>query len=121
MQLRRFAAWIVVSLLSLPSVAPATEIETRPPDGLRSNTPTLHALVGARIVVSPTQVIERGTLVVDSGRIVAVGAEVAAPAGARVWNLEGRTIYPSLIDAYGELADGDAAASAVHERGAPYW
>jgi len=121
MQLRRFAAWIVLSLLSLPSVAQATEIETRPPDGLRSNTPTLHALVGARIVVSPTQVIERGTLVVDAGRIVAVGAEVAAPAGARVWNLEGRTIYPGLIDAYGELADGDAAANAVHERGAPYW
>jgi N-acetylglucosamine-6-phosphate deacetylase len=121
MQLRRFAAWIVVSLFSLPSFAPAAEIETRPPDGLRSNTPTLHALVGARIVVSTTQVIERGTLVVDSGRIVAVGADVAAPAGARIWNLEGRTIYPGLIDAYGELADGDSVANSVHERGAPYW
>ena len=50
---------------------------------------TAHALVGARIVVSPEQVIEKGTLVVRDGVIVAVGADVATPADVRVWDVRG--------------------------------
>lgn len=118
---RSLRCWTAVFLLALLSQAHAAESETRPPEGLRSNTPALHALVDARIVVSPTQVIERGTLVIDRGRIVAVGADVAAPAGARVWKLAGKTLYPGLIDAYGELSGGEDAANAVHAKGAPYW
>ncbi len=117
----RRRSFALVLLLAAFARADAADIETRPPEGLRSNNPTLHALVGAKIVAAPGQVIEPGTLVIDQGRIVAVGADIAVPAGARVWNLEGRTIYPGLIDAYGELSGGDEAASAVHERGAPYW
>src|SRR4051812_37336509 len=78
-----------------------------PPEGLRENTPAVHALVNARIVIDPKHTIERGTVVFRDGVIVAVGpaGEVKPPADARVWDLTGRTIYPGLIDAYGELAD----------------
>jgi imidazolonepropionase-like amidohydrolase len=60
----------------------------------------VHALTGARIVVAPGRVIESGTLVVRDGLIEAVGAAVEPPADARVWELEGLTIYPGLIDPY---------------------
>jgi imidazolonepropionase-like amidohydrolase len=56
--------------------------------------------VGARIVLSPGQVLERGTIVLRDGLIAAVGAGVAVPADARVWEGEGLTVYPGLIDAY---------------------
>ncbi|MEM8933078.1 MAG: amidohydrolase, partial [Acidobacteriota bacterium] len=59
--------------------------------------PGVHALTGARIVTAPGQVIESGTLVVRDGIIEAVGADVTAPDDARVWELEGLTLYPGLI------------------------
>jgi imidazolonepropionase-like amidohydrolase len=55
--------------------------------------------VNARIVVEPGRVIERGTVVVRDGRIVAVGAGTEAPAGAVVMDMTGLTVYPGLIDA----------------------
>jgi imidazolonepropionase-like amidohydrolase len=38
-----------------------------------------------------------GTLVVDSGRIVAAGADVDVPRGATVVSLEGEYVIPGLI------------------------
>ncbi|MBL9124727.1 MAG: amidohydrolase family protein [Planctomycetaceae bacterium] len=76
---------------------------TEPTTGLHQNTPTAHALVGARIVVAPGEVLERGTVVLRDGVIVAVGAGIPTPADARVWDLQGATLYPGLIDAYSEV------------------
>ncbi len=63
-------------------------------------TPRVHAIVGARIVNAPGQVIERGTVVIRDGLIAAVGANVAIPADARVWDAESLTVYPGLVEAY---------------------
>jgi imidazolonepropionase-like amidohydrolase len=65
-----------------------------------SATPRVHAIVGARIVMAPGQVIDRGTIVIRDGVITAVGAKVDVPADARVWAGDSLTIYPGLIDAY---------------------
>jgi len=70
------------------------------PDVLRAATPRVHAIVGARIVTAPGQVIERGTIVMRDGLIVAVGANVPVPADARVWPGDSLTVYPGLIDAF---------------------
>lgn len=101
----------------LGAVAAAAEPDTRPPDGLRDGTPQVHAFVGGKIVVAPGHVIESGTLVVRDGTIVAVGADVAAPADARVREVKGKTIYPGLIDAYSEVEVDPASL----RQGAPYW
>jgi imidazolonepropionase-like amidohydrolase len=61
--------------------------------------PRVHAITGARIVTAPGQVIERGTVVMRDGIITAVGATVAIPPDARVWNGDSLTVYPGLIDA----------------------
>ena len=95
------------------SQAPATKFT----EGLRDRTPAIHALVNARIVVAPGQVIEKGTIVVRNGAIAAVGADVAAPADARVWDLAGKTVYPGLIDAFSEAAIDAPSVQA----GAPHW
>lgn len=55
------------------------------------------AFAGARIItLQDRQVIENGTLVVRDGRIVCVGQ--CSTDGAHVFNAEGQTIIPGLID-----------------------
>lgn len=62
--------------------------------------PGVHALVGARIVTAPGQVVESGTLVMRRGIIEAVGADITPPADARIWDVEGLTLYPGLIESF---------------------
>lgn len=57
-----------------------------------------YAITNARIVTVAGPVIERGTVVIRDGLIVATGANVAAPADARVIDGAGLTVYPGLID-----------------------
>ncbi|MGH7453826.1 MAG: hypothetical protein ACRENG_20920, partial [bacterium] len=77
--------------------------QTSPTDGMRDNTPKVHALINARIIIAPGQVIEKGTVVVRNGVIEAAGATVSPPADARVWDLAGLTIYPGLIETYSNI------------------
>lgn len=72
-----------------------------PPEGLRKNTPNVHAFINARIVQAPGKVILNGTLLIRDGVIQAVGS-VPVPADARVRDMKGMTIYPGLIDSYSD-------------------
>ena len=57
------------------------------------------AIQGARIVTVSGPVIENGTIVLAAGKIAAVGgAQVAVPAGARLVDGTGTTVYPGLIN-----------------------
>ncbi|OGD26756.1 MAG: hypothetical protein A2Y56_00415 [Candidatus Aminicenantes bacterium RBG_13_63_10] len=55
---------------------------------------------GARIVPVEGPPIEKGDLLLQDGKIAAVGAGIAAPDGARVVDGAGLTAYPGFIDAY---------------------
>ncbi len=58
-------------------------------------------LRGATIHTVTKGTITSGTIVLDRGKIVAIGgADVAVPRGARVVDVTGKHIYPGLIDAY---------------------
>ena len=70
-----------------------------------------YAITNARIVTVSGPTIERGTVVVRNGLIAAVGANVSAPADARVIDGTGLTVYPGLIDSYTNLALPEAAPS----------
>ena len=89
-----------LALLLLPPVALT---QTTPTVGLRDNTPKVHALTNVRIVQGPGRVIENGTVIIRDGTIEAVGANVKVPADARVWDHEGMTVYPGLIELYSHL------------------
>ena len=84
-------------LVGLSGVRPL-RAQTDPMIGIRENTPAVHAFVHARIVVRAGRVIEDGTLVIRDGKIEAVGASLAIPPDARVWDMRGKTIYPGLIE-----------------------
>ena len=80
---------------------------TQPVEGMRDNGTGYHALVGARVVTGPGQVLDNATIVIRDGLIQSVGRGADAPPGARVWDLDGLTVYPGFIDAHADL-DMDA-------------
>ncbi len=73
---------------------------------------------GARILPVAGAAIERGVLVVENGRLVAVGAEgeVEVPAGATVRDLGGKVVIPGLVDTHSHVADvaGGDGSGALH-------
>src|SRR3954470_6742927 len=62
-------AFICAVMLSARGQPPSTV----PPNGLRDNPPGVHALVNAKILPSAGKTIEKGTLVLRDGVIVAIG------------------------------------------------
>ena len=87
-------------------VAAQQATRTQPVEGMRDNGTGYHALVGARVVTGPGQVMDDATIVIRDGLIQEVG-DGDAPAGARVWDLEGLTVYPGFIDAHADLGMDD--------------
>lgn len=61
------------------------------------------AITGGRVFPVSGPVIENGTVVIRDGKIVAVGAGVAVPAGARVIDATGKWVTPGLINSASQL------------------
>lgn len=57
------------------------------------------AITGARIVTVSGSVIENGTVVIQNGKIAAVGSGSNIPSGAERIDGKGLTVYPGMIDA----------------------
>ncbi|WP_421989779.1 amidohydrolase family protein [Qipengyuania sp.] len=71
------------------------------------------AFTGATIHTMAGPVIENGTLVIEDGRIVAVGANVAVPAGAETRDASGMVIMPGIVDTHshiGSVAGADRSS-----------
>jgi len=95
-------------------------------DGSQQNKtgrPGTFAIVNARVVTVTSGVIENGTVVIQNGKIAAVGTNVSIPAGAERIDGKGLSIYPGMIDAatnlgLAEIGQGAAATIDVQEVGA---
>ncbi len=70
-------------------------------DGVKANENNNYtAFTNATIYVTPTQVINNGTLLIQNGKVVATGTSVSIPENAVVIDLNGKHIYPSFIELY---------------------
>ena len=76
---------------------------TQPVEGIRDNGTGYHALTNARVVAAPGQVLDNATIVIRDGIIQEVSRDGDVPAGARIWDLSGHTVYPGFIDAHADL------------------
>src|SRR5436305_6224580 len=84
-------------LLTCSQLAFAAELQ---PPGYRPKPLGVHALVGARVVIRPGEILEPGTIIIRDGLITDVGGAAAVPADARVWDMKGTTVYAGFIDPY---------------------
>jgi imidazolonepropionase-like amidohydrolase len=78
-------------------------VACEPTDMSENDEPLL--LEGARLVTGNGGVIENGALLVDGGRIIAIGdrGSIESPPNVSVINFGGKTIIPALIDAHAHL------------------
>jgi len=67
------------------------------------------AISGGRIVPITGDDIERGTVLIENGKIAAVGAKVAIPDGARVVDATGTWVLPGFIEAHGHVGVSEEA------------
>jgi imidazolonepropionase-like amidohydrolase len=88
----------VVALIATASLSPAFAAETTPALGIRDKTPSIRAFTNARIIVSPQVTYDTAVMVINEGKVVAIGKGISIPADAVVTDLAGKTIYPGFID-----------------------
>ncbi len=78
------------------------------------------AFTNAKIYVTPTQIINKGTLLVQNGKVISVGATISIPKNTIVVNLDGKTIYPSFIDLYTSFGIEKPKSTSPMSRGQLY-
>ncbi|WP_372767334.1 amidohydrolase family protein [Lutibacter sp.] len=68
--------------------------------GVKTTETNTVAFINAKIFVTPTQIIENGTLLIKDEKVINVGVSVSIPKNAEIIDLKGKSIYPSFIDLY---------------------
>ena len=81
---------------------------------------TAFAFTNATIYVTPTAVLKKATLLIKDGKVDTVGKNVKIPEGTIITNLEGKTIYPSFIDAYSSFGISKPKRAVSRTRGTQY-
>jgi len=94
MQLRRFLVLFLLSWFSGSVLAQTTF----PQNGVYDERDRHYAFTNATIYVSPTKIIENGTLIIKKGKVSAVGKDLTIPKDAVKVDLKGKYIYPSFIE-----------------------
>ena len=89
---------IFLSLLLLVTGAAAFAQETFPVNGVRDVRSGSYAFTNATIIQNASTKMEKATLVIKQGKIVAVGVGVEIPKDAIVVDCNGKFIYPSFVD-----------------------
>lgn len=122
----RNAFFLGVLMILTASVSRSQNIE--PQNGVLNSKET-YALTNAKIMVSSTETIERGTLVIKDGEIISVGLSILPPKNAIVIDLKGYSIYPSFIEIFATEGveksplkkQGDAPQYNTLKEGPYYW
>lgn len=91
------AAGLILALLAQAAPATRPAQPGRPARPAQAAGETI-AITNARVWPVSGPAIERGTVVMRGGKIVAVGADAAVPAGARVVDAAGKIVTPGLIE-----------------------
>ncbi len=72
-------------------------------DGVKAKNNTYTAFTNAKIFITPTQVVEKGTLLIQNGKVVQVGQTITLPKNTVTIDLTGKSIYPSFIDLFSDF------------------
>jgi imidazolonepropionase-like amidohydrolase len=67
------------------------------------------AIVNAHVVPVVSEPFDGGTVLIENGRITAVGTDVDVPAGVRVVDANGRWVLPGFIEAHGHVGIDEEA------------
>jgi imidazolonepropionase-like amidohydrolase len=91
------------SLCLLPSLAYFLFAPPSQPQSQAASSSTTYAITGGKVFTLAGDAIDNGTLLIRDGKILAVGANISAPAGAQVIDAKGLQVYPGLFDAVTQI------------------
>ncbi|MGB5819361.1 MAG: amidohydrolase family protein [Saonia sp.] len=89
-------------------------------DGVKAKNNNYTAFTDAKIYITPTQIVNGGTLLIQNGKVVEVGKTVSLPKNTVVINLNGKSVYPSFIDIYSDFGVRKPKKLPVTGRSAEY-
>ncbi|HHX24139.1 MAG TPA: amidohydrolase [Thermoanaerobacterales bacterium] len=75
------------------------------------------AIVNGKIYTMCGQVFDNGTLLIEEGKIKAVGYEVTVPQDADIINASGKYVFPGFIDAHSHIGIFEEAVGEIGEEG----
>ena len=67
------------------------------------------AITGGRVVPVTADPVENGTVLIEDGKITAVGADLAVPDGAQVIDAAGQWVLPGFIEVHGHVGAHEEA------------
>ena len=100
--IKKYILFLAAAICSLVSNA---QESTFPVNGAANKIHNYYAFINAKIFVNADETIDNGTLLIKEGKIESVGKTVTIPKDAVVYDLKGKTIYPSFIDAFKILSN----------------
>src|SRR5450759_125234 len=74
--------------------------DVAPVVGVSDKRVEIYGLKNARVVVDYQTTLENTDILISNGRIESVGTNLSFPKGTVVFDLTGKTVYPSFIDIY---------------------
>ena len=69
-------------------------------DGVKTKITNYTAITNAKLYITPTKVIENGTLLIKDGKVVRSGKNIQIPKNSEIIDAKGNSVYPSFIDMY---------------------
>jgi hypothetical protein len=103
---------IILSLVLLVVGTAAFAQESFPINGIRDVRAGMYAFTNATIIQNESVKIEKGTLLIKQGKIIAIGSNIVVPNDAIVIDCAGKYIYPSFIDPFTDYGAGTPKRSA---------
>jgi len=87
-------------LLLLLSLQIRAQQDDAPVVGVSDKRVEVYGLKNARVVVDYQTTLENTDILISNGRIEAIGTNLTFPRGTIIFDLTGKTVYPSFVDAY---------------------
>ena len=69
-------------------------------DGVKTKATNYTAITNAKLYITPTKVIDNGTLLIKDGFVVNSGKNIQIPENSEIIDAKGHCVYPSFIDLY---------------------
>jgi len=87
-------------ILFLLSLQIQAQQDNAPVVGVSDKRVDVYGLKNARVVVDYQTTLENTDILISNGRIESIGTNLAFPKGTIIYDLTGKTVYPSFIDIY---------------------
>ena len=103
----------IIILLFLLPLSLFAQQDDAPVAGVSDRRVEVYGLKNARVVVDYQTTLENTDILISNGRIEEVGQNLAFPKGTIVYDLTGKTVYPSFVDVYAGNYGVKTASSAT--------